>query len=164
MRSPTISDSESIFQSYAQDSEVTRFLIWRPHTSINQTSDFLAGCLEAWKGDSRFPYVISLKGTDLAIGMIEIRLEAFTADLGYAIGRAFWGKGYMTEAVHALIEWALAQDSIFRVWAECDVANTASARVLEKAGMQREGTLRREIIHPAISPEPRDCYLYAIVK
>jgi hypothetical protein len=53
---------------------------------------------------------------------------------------------------------------IFRVWALCDVDNLASARVMEKVGMQREGILRRWILHPNLSDEPRDVYCYSVVK
>jgi RimJ/RimL family protein N-acetyltransferase len=58
----------------------------------------------------------------------------------------------------------LKQQAIFRIWAVCDVDNAASARVMEKAGMQREGVLRRWSVHPNISAEPRDSFCYAIVK
>ena len=74
------------------------------------------------------------------------------------------GPGYTTEAVKGLISWALRQKDIYRVWAVCDVDNAASARVMEKSGMQREGILRRWSLHPNISPQPRDSYCYAIVK
>jgi RimJ/RimL family protein N-acetyltransferase len=70
----------------------------------------------------------------------------------------------MTEAARALVSETLARPAIWRVWAVCDVDNTASARVLEKAGLEREGTLRRYIVHPAVSPEPRDVHLYARVR
>jgi len=72
--------------------------------------------------------------------------------------------GYMTEAVAGIIDWALKQESVYRVWAVCDVENLASAQVLEKAGMQREGILRRWTMHPNRSDEPRDCYCCAITK
>ncbi len=164
LRPARLSDAESIFQTFAQDPEVTRYTSWRPHTSIAQTLEFLAGCEQAWQGDRRFPYIITLKGSNSAIGLFEIRLEGFTAEVGYGIGRAYWGKGYTTEAARASIDWGLAQPSIYRVWAVCDVDNIGSRRVMEKAGMLREGILRRGIIHPNISAEPRDCYLYAVVK
>ena len=63
-----------------------------------------------------------------------------------------------------MIDWALEQPEIFRIQAVCDVENIGSARVMEKAGMEREGTLRRYVLHPNISDEPRDVYMYAIVK
>jgi RimJ/RimL family protein N-acetyltransferase len=96
--------------------------------------------------------------------MIEMRIDRFRADFGYAIAKPYWGNGYTTEAAKIIIQWALKQESIYRVWAICDVENLASARVMEKAGMQKEGILRRFTIHPNISAEPRDCYCYAIVK
>jgi RimJ/RimL family protein N-acetyltransferase len=67
----------------------------------------------------------------------------------------------MTESITALIAWALKQKEVFRIWAVCDVDNKASARVMEKAGMQREGILN-VVGPPNISPEPRDSYCYAI--
>lgn len=62
------------------------------------------------------------------------------------------------------VSWSLMQPSIFRVYAECDVENTASARVLEKVGMSRERILRKWIMHPNVSDGLRDCLRYAIVK
>jgi ribosomal-protein-alanine N-acetyltransferase len=164
LRIPSVADAEAIFNSYAQDSEVTRYLIWRPHKNIHETEGFLSDCAAAWEGNVRFPYAITLKQSGAAIGMIEIRINDFKADVGYVISRRHWGKGLATEALHCLVEWALRQESIYRVWALCDVDNLASARVLEKVGMRREGVLRRQIVHPNISDEPRDCYCYAAAK
>ena len=157
-------DAEAIFNSYAQDSVVTRYLIWRPHKNIQETKRFLADCAVAWEGYVRFPYVITLKQSGAVIGMIEIRINDFKADVGYVVARPHWGKGLATEALRSLVEWAFRQESIYRVWALCDVENQASWRVLEKVGMQREGVLRRQIVHPNISDEPRDCYCYAAAK
>ncbi len=70
----------------------------------------------------------------------------------------------MTEILRTVIDWAFTQSEIFRVQAFCDLENPASARVMEKAGMAREGLLRRYVLHPNISDEPRDVYLYAVVK
>ncbi len=164
LRLPSVADAETIFNSYAQKEEVTRYLVWRPHQHLRETESFLAGCVAAWEKDALFPYIITIKETDAVVGMIEIRLDGFKADVGYVLSPQFWGKGLITEALRSLVEWALSQTSIYRVWALCDVDNLASARVLEKAGMQREGLLRRQIIHPNISDEPRDCYCYAIAK
>ena len=96
--------------------------------------------------------------------MVGLRIHEFKADIGYCLGRQFWGNGFVTEAVTPIVGWALAQPEIFRVWAMCDVDNSASARVLEKVGMKREGIMRRSQMHPGVSNEPRDSYCYAIVK
>ena len=164
LRVPKLTDAVVLFDTYMQDPEVTLYVMWRPHMSVDQTIEFLKGCVTAWEGERRFPYVILLKETDNPIGMVELHISGSTVGIGYVIGRAYWGKGFVTEAVRAVVNWALNQACIYRVCADCDVENTASVRVMEKVGMQCEGVMRRHIIHPNISDVPRDCYLYAIVK
>jgi [ribosomal protein S5]-alanine N-acetyltransferase len=70
----------------------------------------------------------------------------------------------MTEALTEVVSWALQQPSIFRIGAVCDVENIASARVMEKAGLLREGLLRRWLVHPNVGDDPRDCWSYARVR
>jgi [ribosomal protein S5]-alanine N-acetyltransferase len=67
----------------------------------------------------------------------------------------------MTEVLTEVMNWALSQLPIFRIGAVCDVENIASARVMEKAGLVREGLLQRWLVHPNISDEPRDRFSYA---
>ena len=164
LRLPLMHDADAIFEAYAQDEEVTKFLIWRPHQNVITTRKFVHRCIRSWNEATAFPWVIVSKKDNRLIGMLELRIDGFRADLGYAITREFWGNGYATEATKSVIKWSLAQDTIYRVWATCDIENLASARVLEKAGMQREGILRRSIIHPNISDEPRDCICFSVVK
>ncbi len=166
LRVPRLEDAPAVFEGWARHPEVTRFLTWRAHTSVTQSEELLRKSIEAWNGDTKFRYLMEIKGSGELAGMIELRLEAetFKVSFGYTGARAQWGKGYMTEAARALIDWSFQQPGIYRVYATADVENIPSQRVLEKAGMQREGLLRREAMHPNSSPEPRDCYLYAIVR
>jgi ribosomal-protein-alanine N-acetyltransferase len=83
---------------------------------------------------------------------------------GYVLDRSFWGRGLMPEALRFAVDWALAQPEVFRAYAFCDVDNPSSARVMEKAGMIREGVLRRWHVCPNIGPDPRDCILCAKVR
>jgi ribosomal-protein-alanine N-acetyltransferase len=164
LRIAALTDAVVLYDTYTHDPKVTRYVMWRPHTSVEQTSEFLKGCLAAWEGETRFPFVITLKGTDIPIGMVDFHINGSTVGIGYVIGRVYWGRGIVPEAVRVIVEWAVEQPSIYRICADCDVENTASARVMEKVGMQREGVMRRYHIHPNISDKPRDCYLYALVK
>jgi RimJ/RimL family protein N-acetyltransferase len=84
--------------------------------------------------------------------------------VGYVLGRLYWNHGFTTEALKAVNSWCLAQKNVYRVQAFHDVANPASGRVMEKAGMQREGLLRRWHVAPNISSEPRDCIMWSLVK
>jgi RimJ/RimL family protein N-acetyltransferase len=157
-------DAPILFAAYMRDPAVTHYLRWRPHKELSEALDFLGECIAAWEEGTRFPCVIALKGTDEPFGMIDFHVNAATVGVGYVIARSRQGKGYATEALCAVIEWAFQQPSIHRVNASTDVDNIASRRVMEKAGMQREGLLRKYMVHPDISDVPRDCYLYAIVK
>lgn len=164
LRIPALDDAEKIFNLYAQDKKVTRFLTWKPHDSIDETRAFLERCLDVWQQSRAFPWVVVEREQDQLIGMIELEVDGHRAELGYVLAQAFWGAGYATEAAQLVVDWAIAQPKIFRVWAVCDVENLPSARVLEKAGMKREGTLKRWLYHPNSDKKPRDCYVYSIVK
>ncbi len=164
LRMPRMEDAIAIFESWAQDPEVTRYLTWRPHERIEQTEIFVQSCLHVWETKTRFPYMITRKDSGEVIGMIDPRIEGPKVGIGYGLARAYWGKGYVPEATRAIIDWAFQQPTIYRVYATTEVDNIASRRVLEKVGMQCEGILRKYIIHPNISEIPRDSYMYAIVK
>lgn len=160
-RPPRPDDAEAIFRGWATDADVIRYLTWRPHQRIEETAQFIAGCVDAWSGLARRAWVITPFDADSCIGMIELRITGQRAELGYVLARVAWGHGYMTELVQTLTQLALHELPVRRVAAVCDVDNIASARVLEKSGLVREGRLRRYAVHPNVSDEPRDVYLYA---
>jgi RimJ/RimL family protein N-acetyltransferase len=164
LRKAKLADAEAIFRQYAQDPEVTKYVSWRAHQSIDETREYMRMCSLAWDVGKAFHWVIELREDKQVIGMMIARVNIEKWELGFVLARAHWGRGYMTEAVKSIIAWALKQQDIFRVWAVCDVDNKASARVMEKAGMLREGVLRRWSVHPNLSDEPRDSYCYAITK
>lgn len=160
---PVPADALHIFEAYAQDPEVARYMTWPPHTNVETTMRFVAFCLDNWERQAAFPWVIVARDSGTLVGMVEARIRVPAIDVGYVLARPYWGKGLMTEAVRSVVDWALAQPGVYRVWATCDIDNERSARVLERVGMQREGILRRWIMHPNISDEARDCYCYARV-
>ena len=164
LRKTKVADAEAIFREYAQDADVTKYVSWRAHQSVAETKNYVRACSLAWNTGRAFHWVIERRSDQLLMGMIIARVNREKWELGFVLGRRHWDRGYMTEAVKAIIGWALNQADIYRVWAVCDIDNAASARVMEKAGMQREGILRRWSMHPNISSEPRDSYCYSIVK
>ena len=166
-RLPRVEDAEAAFAAYASDPEVTRYLSWRYYTEVEPLRKFLHGVVRTWEtgeGGGHYGWKLCLRGTDTPIGSIGVGFDAHGAVIGYVLGRAYWGRGLMTEAVRYVAAWGLAQPSLFRVWAFCDAENLASARVMEKAGLLREGLLRRWHVCPTIGPEPRDCLIYAKVR
>jgi len=164
LRPPRMDDAEAVFTSYATDEEVTRYLQWRPHTSIAETVEFLRRTVAFPEDGSSLTWAITLGGDDTLRGMIALRSHGHKADAGYVLSRSLWSNGYTTEALRAVMDYAFENPCMYRVWAVCDVDNVASARVMEKAGMSFEGILRRYQIHPNIGPEPRDARCYACVR
>lgn len=165
LRRPVPDDAPAIYRAYAQDSDVVHFLEWQVHASEDETRQFVQRSLDEWASGNSFPYVMQIKGRGREpAGMLHARPKGHLVEFGYVLAREHWGQGYMTEALTALADWYLAQQSIWRVSAVCDVDNLASARVMEKAGFVFEGVLRRYFVHPNVSPEPRDCKVLAKVK
>jgi len=157
-------EDESDIHAYAGDPEVVRLMIWGPNTP-EQTRTYLTSAL-AKQGEwprASVGLAMELRSERRMIGAIELRMrdEANrTADIGYVLTRKDWGRGYMTEAVRAILDVAFRQLDFHRVWATCDPRNHASYRVMEKAGMRREAHFRKDVIEKG---EWRDSYLYAIL-
>lgn len=164
-RPPRVEDAPAVLAAYAADAEVTRYLSWRPYQKVEPLADFLRERIRSWEtGQGHFAWLLCPKGTEEPIGSIGCTIEGGSVVFGYVLGRRHWGRGLMPEALGHLVGWALAQPGIFRAWAFCDAQNAASVRVMEKAGMSREGTLRRWHLCPNLGPEPRDCIVCSKVR
>jgi [ribosomal protein S5]-alanine N-acetyltransferase len=164
LRPITPDDCDPIFETYARDAEVTRYLVWRPHESREETSAYIARCMAAPPADAR-TYVLTSREHRTVLGSFELRQpQQHRLDFGYVLASAWWAQGLMTEVLTEIVRWGLTQDCVFRIGAVCDTENIGSAHVMEKAGLVREGLLRRWLIHPNISDEPRDCFSYARVR
>ena len=181
LRASTVADAPAILAAYATDPLVARYTGWRPHRSVDETVAYLERCDAKRAAGTDFAFVIEertngeghsnageatveRKAAAALIGMIEAHVARHAVGFGYVLRRGRWGKGFAAEALAALVAHALAHPSIFRAHAVCDVDNPASARVMEKAGMVREGVLRCYLVHPNVSHEPRDCLVYAKVR
>jgi RimJ/RimL family protein N-acetyltransferase len=84
-----------------------------------------------------------------------------SASMGYCFEEAAWGHGYATEAARALLQWAFDTLQLNRVQAETNTRNAASARVLEKLGFVREGTLREDCV---VNGEVSDSWVYGLIR
>jgi ribosomal-protein-alanine N-acetyltransferase len=163
LRKPLVTDALSVYATYSRDPEVSRYLLWRADQTLDKIEEFLTRALQSWERCTVATWAIILREHNSLIGMIDLRLEG-EANIGYVLARPYWNRGLMTEAVQAIVDWALSQEHIHRVWAVCEVHNTASARVLEKVGFRREATLERWMVFPNLGEAPRDCHRYGITK
>jgi RimJ/RimL family protein N-acetyltransferase len=163
LRRPRLADANALLE-IGSDPEVARYADWPLCTELGPTLERLRQRAEQWDSGAEYYWIITLANDDRAIGAVSTRVDRHAADVGYLLGRRHWGHGYATEAARAIVDWAFSVPAIHRVWATCDTQNVASARVLERIGLELEGTLRRAIVRPNLSSEPRDAFLYAKVR
>jgi ribosomal-protein-alanine N-acetyltransferase len=158
LRRPALEDATAIFY-YASDPAVTRYMSWATHQDLEQTLGFLDAALEEWQTQGCGTYMIE-RG-DVVIGSTGLNCNNdWQGMTGYVLARDAWGHGYATEACRAMI--ALGRSLGLRcIEAYCHVDHTASARVLEKSGLNFEGVLRRKIPFPNLSGELEDVRSYA---
>ncbi|HEY4909281.1 MAG TPA: GNAT family N-acetyltransferase, partial [Methylomirabilota bacterium] len=165
LRIPALGDARAIFESYAADPEVTRFVSWTPHPNPEVTEKFIENyCMAGWAKGDVFSWLITLVEDDQTAGMIDLRLSGCRTEMGNVLARRFWRRGLMSEAARTVADWAIGAPEIHRVWAVVDLENVASQRVLERAGMVREGVLRRWAVFPNLGSRPRDVLCFARVK
>ena len=124
--------------------------------------DYISNMLSA-NEDETFAFAIT--ADDKVIGSIGVfrqeNIHRQTAELGYYISEEYWGKGIMTEAVKQICEYVFSHSDIIRIYAEPFAYNTASCRVLEKAGFQYEGTLRDNAVK---NGKVIDMKMYSLLK
>jgi RimJ/RimL family protein N-acetyltransferase len=165
LRRPVVDDARAIYESYARDPEVTRFVSWSAHPSVAVTGKFVEEyCLAGWKTGEVYSWLITLAAGGDVAGMIDLRPVATRGEVGYVLARRYWGRGLATEVARAVVEWTIAQPDVHRVWAVAHLENVASQRVLEKVGMAREGVLRRWLSAPSQGKVPRDVWCLARLK
>ncbi|MDP2662526.1 MAG: GNAT family N-acetyltransferase [Dehalococcoidia bacterium] len=155
----------TMVHEYASDVEVVRYQEWGPNTEA-ETKDFVRRAIASGRESPRRNHelAIVLSQTGLPVGGCGIYVSNPSnreGYIGYCINRTYWGQGYATEAARALLEFGFVHLGLHRIFATCDPANTASARVLEKAGMLREGHLRE---HKWAKGRWRDSFLYGILE
>ena len=130
------------------DPEVTRYLTWQPHKSVEETAEILQQWEAGYSKNEFYQWAIELNDIEQPIGSISVvslNEDVQSAELGYCIGKSWWHQGYTTEAVEAVVRFLLAEVGAGRVWAQHDVANPNSGEVMKKAGMDYEGTLRQSL-------------------
>lgn len=157
-------DLESVLR-YAGDADVTRYLVWGPE-GPEETAAFLARVAQDAHSDPREQYelaVVNRASGDLIgaarIGWLSRPHRA--GDIGYVLRRDQWGRGIGSEVAAILLQFGFETLGLHRIEATCDPQNIASRRVLEKAGMKREGLRRDDFF---VRGEWRDSLLFSILE
>jgi [ribosomal protein S5]-alanine N-acetyltransferase len=163
LRKLTPADVADVYE-YCSDPEVARFMRWDVHESPERTSAVVEDILARYERGTGGPWGIEHRGDRKLIGTLMLGWPNNGdgwADLGYAIHRAYWNRGLMTEALREVIRFAFTRTELNRVQAICEPENVGSCRALEKVGLTLEGTLREWQFYKG---RHRDLRMYAALR
>ncbi|MCX5970755.1 MAG: GNAT family protein [Coprothermobacterota bacterium] len=163
LRRMGVGDAEDLF-SYASDPEVTRYVVWETHCSLADSLAFLQYTEEQYrkKEVSSWGMVLRESGRLIGtVGFVDWLPPHARAEIGFALGRRWWGRGLMSEAVREVLRFGFERMQLNRIQARCYLANHASARVMEKVGMTFEGIIREQLYEKGAF---RDLKLYSILR
>ncbi len=164
LRRAQAEDTEAMFVNWASDPEVTRYLTWPTHESVDTTHTVLESWIAEYEKPNYYQWMIVLRDLGDPIGTISVvhhKDAIASAEIGYCIGKNWWNKGIMTEALQAVADFLFDEVGINRIEACHAVNNPGSGRVMEKCGMRLEG------IHRAAGRSNQgicDLAVYAILK
>ncbi len=149
---PRAADARAIFERYASDAEVTRFLSWPRHRSVADTEGFVAFSDREWQRWPAGPYLVWSRDGQQLLGGTGLAFDtAQHATTGYVLARDAWGHGFATEALRAMVGLA-ARTGVVRLQACVHPEHRPSMRVLEKCGFGRDHEWCRRAEFPNLAP------------
>jgi RimJ/RimL family protein N-acetyltransferase len=155
-------DAETLYTIFS-DAAVMRYWNTAPWEHVGEARDAIANDFEARRTGSYLQLGIEKNADAQLIGtctLFNFNHQCRRAELGYALARSVWGRGFMHEALSALLDYAFAELNLHRIEAEIDPRNFASAKTLDRLGFLKEGHLRDRWM---VSGEGSDSHLYGLL-
>ena len=156
-------DIDSLYEVFS-DPQVMRYWSSAPYTDREQAVKLQREIADSNEKETMIKWGLALRDSNRVIGtatLFNLSLDNGRAEIGYAMGRAHWGKGYMHEALQVLVKHSFEAMQLRRLEADVDPRNAASIRTLERLGFQREGFLR-ERWH--VNGEIQDAFFYGLLQ
>ena len=146
LRRFTSDDADAMYRNWASNPEVTEYLTWPPHKSVDVTKAVLESWVSSYGQNNYYQWAIVLKehgndpiGSIAAVGMND---DVDIIHIGYCIGKEWWHRGIMSEALKAVMDFFFDEVGANRIESRHDPRNPHSGMVMQKCGMKYEGTLR----------------------
>jgi [ribosomal protein S5]-alanine N-acetyltransferase len=138
-------DAPALFK-YFSDPDYTRYLSFDTHMTIDQTKEFIAAMRELYQQKDSLRWAIQLKESQELVGTAGLHFwkrEIRCAEVGYHIGKPYWGRGYASEVLRAMVKFGFQQMNLNRIEGYHNAGNDASGRVMQKLGFKQEGVVRQ---------------------
>lgn len=159
-------DVDNIYTEILSNKEILHYLDWEYSSDINNAKAFIENVLSHYTNDFYFFWIIEEKVTGIFVGCIFVcnsEIKKRLAEIEYVSSHKTQGHGYMTEALSTVINFLIFSIGFYRIEGVCNIENKASARVMEKAGMVLEGTLRGRALNLNEYGVPGNLNLYSFI-
>jgi len=147
LRKFTLNDTTAMYENWASDPEVTKYLTWTPHTSPEITQLILTEWVKNYANDNYYQWAIVPKDNNNcpigSISVVNINEQISSMTIGYCIGKKWWHKGFTSQALTKIIAFLFENTDVNRIDAYHAPENPNSGKVMKKSGMTYEGTLRQ---------------------
>lgn len=146
LRKFELEDAEDMFKNWANDSEVTKFLTWKPHKDVEGTREVIGQWVKEYERDNNYAWGIELKELGEVVGgisVVQLDEKNLSCEIGYCISRKYWGNGITSEALRGVVDYLFSIVGFNKIIAKHDTENVASGKVMLKSGMKYEGTLKQ---------------------
>ena len=146
LRKAQMDDALPMFHNWASDPEVTKFLTWPTYQAVDTAYPVLETWIREYEKDNFYLWMIELKEIQQPIGSISVvgqNKNIDSAEIGYCIGKHWWHRGIMSEALGTVMDYLFDEVGFQRLHARHDPRNPNSGAVMRKCGMRYEGTTRQ---------------------
>ena len=134
-----------MYRNWASDSEVTKYLTWPAHTSVEVSQSVLKEWVSSYSQENYYQWAIVLKNHECdpigSISAVNLNDDISMVHIGYCLGKAWWHKGVMSEALASVIDFFFDKVNANRIESRHDPRNPHSGMVMKKCGMKYEGTM-----------------------
>ena len=142
-------DANNMFNFWCNDKDVTRYLPWNPHGTIDVTNELLDMWINDYNNSYVYRWIVVLKDDNKPIGTIDVvnkDIDNKVFEIGYCYSKSSWGNGYGTEVLSKVISFLFENVGVELIMAKHNENNPASGKVMQKSGMKYDGTLRSRVI------------------
>lgn len=147
LRKFTLEDAEAMFENWASDTQVVKYLTWPAHKDADTSRMVLKKWVNDYSGMDNYQWAIALRESPAepigSISVVSLNHSVASAQIGYCIGRKWWHKGITSEALKRVVDYLFDEVEMNRIEAWHDTQNANSGAVMEKCGMRYEGTMRQ---------------------
>lgn len=166
LRRLELDDAEAMFNGWCNDFEVARYLPWDPHGKIEVTNELLEMWVNDYNNSHTYRWIVVLKNENRPIGTIDVvnkDINNSIFEVGYCYSKDSWGKGIGSEALNCVVSYLFDEVGVDVITADHNENNPASGRVMQKAGMKKDGFLRSRVIDK-ITKERVGLVVYSITR